>query len=539
MGIQGLGLAQPLQYAMPVALLAASSTEVCVDESPILQELAAGIKNYPFMLCEAPPKVRLVTSLFCATVAAGIAMHIGPAMRWYSWFHSSNLEAAKSRGLGYGPCKLYGYISIQHLAPRTLWLAGVSLIATLLLSCLDSFAPRFFLFLSAGLYFTYFSQLYCESKHGGHGALLVPSVLILLALSGGPTSLPWSLVFIKIFIGVIYLAGGMSKIVCSVVFRMHWGGATMQAYLFDATWSRPHPSAFIRWMIEALISNAWAMSFAALAGLIFEFGFIFLIIFGGPATHVLAALVAIGFHIGVDVLMGLDFLSFWCPVFWVFLPDLLELITPGSQPVQNTGMLVEGFRDEAWRVTFSACYVGLQLIVALRFMDMRDGQECLPFTCCPMFGLPRNLFLDGIKAGVSTEFSLRQSGYLDFAYNFFPWHTNSAMTQDDLSIMPGRVMLWIRTKRVPEILGRFLDPKFIGEDLLISANFKVPKELEAKLRELVTHLDTQREEDWMDPEKVRKAIDLSRECRALFDSSECLTRSSSHSILVREGLTGA
>ena len=28
MGIQGLGLAQPLQYAMPVALLAASSTEV-------------------------------------------------------------------------------------------------------------------------------------------------------------------------------------------------------------------------------------------------------------------------------------------------------------------------------------------------------------------------------------------------------------------------------------------------------------------------------------------------------------------------------
>merc|ERR1719487_2226435 len=406
---------------------------------------------------------------------------------------------------GYGPCKLYGYISIQHLEPRTLWLAGVSLIATLLLACLDNFAPRFFLFLSAGLYFTYFSQLFCESKHGGHGSLIVPSVLILLALSGGPTSLPWSLVFIKIFIGVIYLAGGISKCLCSVMFNMKWGGATMQAYLFDATWSRPHPSETIQAIIEWLITNRWALSFAAVAGMIFEFGFLPLIIFGGPASHVLAALVAIGFHVGVDVLMGLDFLCFWCPVFWVFLPDLLELITPGSQPVQNTGMLVEGFRDEAWRVTFSSIYVGMQLIVALRFMDMREGKECLPFTCCPMFGVPRNLFLDGIKAGVSTEFSLRQSGYLDIAYNFFPWHANSALTDEDLRGMPGRVMMWIRTKRVPELVERFLEPRFIGHDLLISANFKVSKELEAKLQELVAHLDTECATDWMDSGKVSKA----------------------------------
>lgn len=33
-----------------------------------------------------------------------------------------------------------------------------------------------------------------RSKHGGHGALLLPSVLLLLALSGGPQGSPWSLV---------------------------------------------------------------------------------------------------------------------------------------------------------------------------------------------------------------------------------------------------------------------------------------------------------------------------------------------------------
>ena len=32
-----------------------------------------------------------------------------------------------------------------------------------------------------------------RSKHGGHGALLLPSVLLLLALSGGPLGSPWSL----------------------------------------------------------------------------------------------------------------------------------------------------------------------------------------------------------------------------------------------------------------------------------------------------------------------------------------------------------
>jgi hypothetical protein len=430
------------------------------------------------------------------------------------------MEAAKNRGLGYTPCNLYGFIEIKHLTPRALWFAGVSLIVSLLLACVDNFAPRFFLFLSAGLYFTYFSQLYCESKHGGHGSLLVPSVLILLALSGGPVSLPWSLVFVKIFIGLIYLAGGISKCLCSVMFGMKWGGATMQAYLFDATWSRPHPSEMIQKLIEALMSNPWAMSFAAVTGLIFEFGFLPLIIFGGPASHVIAALVAIGFHIGVDTLMGLDFLAFWCPVFWVFLPDLMELVNPGSEPVQNLDMLVAGFNDEAIRMTLSSIYVGMQLVVALRFMDMREGKECLPFTCCPMFGVPRNLFLDGIKAGVSTEFSLRQSGYLDIAYNFFPWHANSALTQDDLNIMPGRVMMWIRTKRVPELVARFLEERFLGEDLLISANFKVSDELEAKLRALVTHLDSQCKDDWADAGKVRKAIELSKDCRKLFDAAE-------------------
>ena len=35
--------------------------------------------------------------------------------------------------------------------------------------------------------------LSARSKHGGHGALLLPSILLLLALSGGPRGTPWSL----------------------------------------------------------------------------------------------------------------------------------------------------------------------------------------------------------------------------------------------------------------------------------------------------------------------------------------------------------
>ena len=48
-----------------------------------------------------------------------------------------------------------------------------------------------------------------------------------------------------------------------------------------------------------------------------------------------------------------------------------------------------------------ATYLLLQVVVAVRFMDCREGMECLPLTCCPMFAVPRNVFQDELRGGAT------------------------------------------------------------------------------------------------------------------------------------------
>ena len=55
-------------------------------------------------------------------------------------------------------------------------------------------------------------------------------------------------VFIKLFLGIVYFAGALSKVVVAHVFGRRWLGSTMQAYIVDAMWSRPHWS----WLVRAL-----------------------------------------------------------------------------------------------------------------------------------------------------------------------------------------------------------------------------------------------------------------------------------------------
>jgi len=171
---------------------------------------------------------------------------------------TEKLPPDQRRGLGYTACKAYGVVPIPRLSVGMFGVVGWTLVATLLLACDTALAPRFFLFASLGLYFLYFGQLFCESKHGGHGSLLMPSVILLLALSGGPEGSPWSLVFIKVFLGVIYFAGGISKLLVSALFGKPWCGATMQAYVFDAMWSRPHPWQIVRGLQRWLLLRWWA-----------------------------------------------------------------------------------------------------------------------------------------------------------------------------------------------------------------------------------------------------------------------------------------
>lgn len=396
-------------------------------------------------------------------------------------------------------------------------MAGWMLVAALLLACHTRLAPRFFLFASFGLYFLYFGQLFCDSKHGGHGSLLMPSVLLLLALSGGPNGSPWSLVFIKIFIGVVYFAGGVSKLVVSFLFGQRWCGSTMQAYVFDAMWSRPHRFKLVRKLQVLLLTRWWACTGLALGGLVFELGFLPAVLLGGRLGAAVAAAVALGFHVGVDVLQGLDFMPFWCPVFWAFLPDLQGLLYGlESQPEEAwTAILMQGFQEEPCRWLMSAAYVGLQVLTALFFMDLGD-REVLPLTCCPMFAMPRNLFGKEVRGGLLCDFDLRHGGHIDFSYNYLPWLVELCITEKELARIPDRCVLWMSSRNCHPLLRDRFQAEFLDKELLVCANYPASAELLRRVADLVSTLEEADAGDWSNPERVTEVLSMQAECQALF-----------------------
>lgn len=182
-------------------------------------------------------------------------------------------------------------------------------------------------------------------------------------------------------------------------------------------WSRPHWSFLVRALQRFLLQRWYLCTILAVSGLAFEFAWLPMVMFGGRLGSVLAGAIAFSFHLGVDLLQGLDFKPFWCPVFWVFLPDV-QALWHGQDvlPDQIWPILAQGFAEEPCRWLMSATYLLLQVVVAIRFMDCWEGMECLPLTCCPMFAVPRNLFDDELRAGVITDLDLRGGGYVDFAY---------------------------------------------------------------------------------------------------------------------------
>ena len=65
---------------------------------------------------------------------------------------------------------------------------------------------------------------------------------------------------------------------------------------------------------------------------------------------------------------------------------------------------------------------------------------------------------------VITDLDLRGGGYVDFAYNFFPWSTELPLSASDLQHMPGRVLFWMSSLHCDENMKRFLKPEYLNKD---------------------------------------------------------------------------
>ena len=208
----------------------------------------------PFVLNPA----RTFQCFYCGFVAVSLCWnHLEGHRSFYRWFQSSGIRPSQRRGLGHAGERIYGLLPAPWLSPNQHDAVCALLCLSLLGSCASS-APRSCLTVAFISWFFYYSQIFCATKAGGHGSTLIPGTLLMLALSPSIDDAHtwdardawWALDFIKLQVAGTYCGSGLCKLAGSVYFRQFWGnGTTLQAYTFDAMWSRP--GGEFTWLLQA------------------------------------------------------------------------------------------------------------------------------------------------------------------------------------------------------------------------------------------------------------------------------------------------
>jgi hypothetical protein len=424
---------------------------------------------------------------------------------------------AKKRGLGAHPAPLYGFLTPPRLSAPQLRLTGLALIGCLLAAC-TPMAPRVFLFVAYLLSLCYFPQLYAEVTCSGHSTILIPSLLLLLSCAPSldhqvKSRSEWPLVLIRIYLASGYFASGMCKLLCGARFQRFWGwGPTLQAYVFDGMWSRPTDSAVVRRLQQQLLTRPWLATALASGSVLFETSFIL-----APTSDLLMVLCGLGgfaFHFGILLLQGLDFVTFWSPALLAFLVGV-----PSREPWTA---VLQGWAHETGFFLPALIYTALQVLTALTLRDFWLD-DILPFSCCPMFMLPRNPFDEWPKWWTMTDSPLSGSTRIVGAMEPLYWSPASpifSMPMTEAAKLPQKVVWFGATRHTPTELRKFLLPECLELPFVYFANFELSAPLKAKIQAVVAECasgsSTGEPERAWDGHSMADVLRMQDECLELF-----------------------
>jgi len=305
----------------------------------------------------------------------------------------------------------------------------------------------------------------------------------------------------------------MCKLLCGARFRRFWGwGPTVQAYIYDGMWSRPAKTKLTYWLQRQLLTSPWLATGLACGSVLFETGFIL-----APTSDVLCLVFGLNgfaFHAGIFLMQGLDFVTFWSPALLVFLVGV-----PSSEPWMAT---LQGATHEAGFFLPATVYTALQLLTALTLRDFWLD-DILPFSCCPMFMLPRNPFDEWPKWWTMTTAPLNGSTRTVGAMEPLYWSPASpifSMPLEEAAKLPQRVCWFGATTHAPAELRKFLRPECLDSPFVFFANFEVSDSLRAKLRAVVAECSSgsstgEPERAW-DGRSMAQLLDLQAESLRLF-----------------------
>ena len=402
------------------------------------------------------------------------------------------------------------------LSARHFRLCGLALMGCLMASCAP-IMPRVFLFLAYLLSLCYFPQLFAEVSCSGHSTILIPSILFILTCAPSldhelQSRSEWPLVLIRIYMASGYFSSGMCKLLCGLRFNRYWGkGPTLQMYIFDSMWSRP-ASPPVRALQRFLLTRPRLLTLFATGAVCFEVGFIL-----APTSDLLCVVFGLHgfvFHAGIKLLQGLDFVTFWTPALLAFLVGV-----PSQQPWTA---VFNGWEHETGFFLPAVIYTSLQVLTALTLRDFWL-EDILPFSCCPMFMMPRNPFDEWPKWWTMTTAPLNGSTRSYGAMEPLYWSPASPifdMPPAEAAKLPQRVVWFGSTLNIPKEVLPFIKPECRDQPYLLMANFDVSASLAAKLRAVTEECNRRGPADAWDAATIHKLLDMNEDCLAAFDA-EC------------------
>ena len=193
----------------------------------------------------------------------------------------------------------------------------------------------------------------------------------------------------------------------------------------------------------------------------------------------------------------------------------------------------------------------------LTALTLRDFwlEDILPFSCCPMFMLPRNPYDDWPKWWSMTDGKCRDTGVPTcrvaslaachapsprFAYAalILSWPVAGAMeplywapvspvfemTVAEARKLPQRVVWFGSMLNIPVEMARFCKPEFRNQPLIIQSNFEISAELKGLISRVVAAARDGKPAYAWDSQHISQLLALQDECLRAFDACAAESR---------------
>jgi hypothetical protein len=465
-----------------------------------------------------PTGIMQFRTLFCCWVAFSLLRFHPAQARFYRWFTKSGVPPSKKRGFGYFGCRAFGIFQAPVLTQFQFHLSCVLMALCLVLAACplnNIHVTRTCLIGALILYVLYFSQLFCESRAAGHGTIIIPLVLVHLICGGDAGS--WTIFLLKMHIAACYFSAGYGKLIVGLWFGKFWGDGTSQQYLFfESMWSRP--GGFLSQTLQRFaFRRLWVCSFLSTFTLLFQVSVPLSLL--DLRVSWLFFILSFSFHAGILVTTNISFMPYWVPALLIF------LFPHGNAPYDGAWESASYAMSGAWEmspigITCILAFMMVQAVVTLGLVDLTYG-DILPFSCEPMFVLPRSLHDRWPKLLVMTTADCRQAGHVEpyLFTTFNPLSSHFPLDEESMWKLPAKTLIFSTLKTIPTEVNNIVNDNVKPAPFYVWSNVPIHGHFMKTLGEVAEILNDSEHPAFSDDAKLERLIALQHQCAEAFQSA--------------------